>query len=140
MAAEVPEARTIRYRTLEAGLRGAPGVKIVERPAPESIVGSSFQFLLLDWQPDMIRSVVTRCAARGVQLKWFGAPEPSAFTSKYDSWRYAPAEPMPASDRILAGILDMRVPLTFSLADCALIARIIAQEVETATRQYRAAE
>jgi hypothetical protein len=36
---------------------------------------------------------------------------------------------MPTSDRVLAGILDMRVPLTFSLEDCALIARIIRAEV-----------
>jgi len=39
----------------------------------------------------------------------------------------APA--MPDSDRVLAGIVDMRVPLTFSLADCAQIARIIREEV-----------
>mgnify|MGYP000521453443 CR=1 FL=1 len=37
--------------------------------------------------------------------------------------------PMPATDRILAGIVDMRLPLTFSLGDCALIARIIRSEV-----------
>jgi hypothetical protein len=36
---------------------------------------------------------------------------------------------MPASDRILAGIIDMRLPLTFSLADCAQIAGIIRAEV-----------
>ena len=36
---------------------------------------------------------------------------------------------MPATDRVLAGLLDMRVPLTFSLEDCALIARIIRAEV-----------
>jgi hypothetical protein len=36
---------------------------------------------------------------------------------------------MPKSDRILAGLLDMRIPLTFSLEDCALIARIIRMEV-----------
>ncbi len=36
---------------------------------------------------------------------------------------------MPATDRILAGIIDMRLPLTFSLDDCALIARIIRAEV-----------
>ena len=51
------------------------------------------------------------------------------FTSRYDSWRYAPSQPMPSSDRILAGILDMRLPLTFSLEDCALLARIIRAEV-----------
>jgi hypothetical protein len=36
---------------------------------------------------------------------------------------------MPASDRILRGIVDMRLPLTFSLEDCAQIARIIRAEV-----------
>ena len=73
--------------------------------------------------------MLSRCAARGVELKWFGGAEPVAFTSRYDSWRYAPAQSLPKSDRILAGILDMRVPLTFSLEDCALIARIIRAEV-----------
>jgi hypothetical protein len=36
---------------------------------------------------------------------------------------------MPATDRVLKGILDMRIPLTFSVEDCALIARIIRAEV-----------
>ena len=120
-----------RYRVLEAGVAETPGLTLVHRPAEERIVGSSFQFLLLDWAEGKIRDVVTRCADRGVELKWFGAAEPVAFTSRYDSWRYAPAERMPKSDRVLAGILDMRVPLTFSLDDCALIARIIRAEVST---------
>ncbi len=118
-----------RYQALEAGLRGTPGLAVIARPDQELYVGSSFQFLLLDWAAEKIRDVVKRCAARGVELKWFGAPEPAAFTSKYDSWRYAPSEPMPNSDRVLHGILDLRVPLTFSLDDCALIARIIRAEV-----------
>lgn len=120
-----------RYATLENGLRDTLGLTLVERPAAETIVGSSFQFLLLDWAADSMRDVVARCAAKGVELKWFGAAEPVAFTSKYDSWRYAPSEPMPVSDRVLAGVLDMRVPLTFSLEDCALIARIIRAEVSS---------
>lgn len=36
---------------------------------------------------------------------------------------------MPDSDRILHAILDMRVPLTFSEADCDTIARIIRAEI-----------
>ncbi|MCB1333845.1 MAG: DegT/DnrJ/EryC1/StrS family aminotransferase [Roseivivax sp.] len=118
-----------RYRTVEDGLRHTPGLTVVERPPQERYVGSSIQFLLLDWAPDRVREVVRRCAARGVELKWFGAAEPAGFTSRYDSWRYAPSEPMPRSDRILAGLLDMRLPLTFSLDDCALIARVIRAEV-----------
>jgi hypothetical protein len=45
---------------------------------------------------------------------------------------------MPATDRILRGLLDMRLPLTFSQEDCAQIARIIRAEVG-AVRQTRAA-
>ena len=118
-----------RYKVVQDGLRGTPGLVVIDRPEAEHYVGSSIQFLLLDWDADKLREVVRRCGARGVELKWFGAPEPTGFTSKYDQWRYADAPAMPASDRILAGILDMRVPLTFSPDDCALIARIIRAEV-----------
>lgn len=118
-----------RYRSVESGLRGTPGLQVIERPAAEAYVGSSIQFLLLDWAGDRVQEVLRRCLARGVELKWFGAPEPSAFTSRYDNWHYAPAQSLPKSDRILDGILDMRVPLTFSTRDCAQIARIIRAEV-----------
>ena len=118
-----------RYQVLESGLRDTPGLRIVERHAKEVYVGSSFQFLLLDWEEDKVVDVVARCAARGVELKWFGTPEPHGFTSRYDSWCYAPGQSLPDSDRVLRGILDLRVPLTFSLEDCALIARIVRAEV-----------
>lgn len=127
-----------RYRVVEAGLRGTPGLQVIERAKKERYVGSSIQFLLLDWPGEAIEEVLARCLARGVELKWFGAAEPAGFTSRYDSWRYAPSAPMPESDRILRGIIDMRLPLTFDLEDCALIARIIRAEVG-AVWQERAA-
>jgi len=118
-----------RYRAVEQGLAGTPGVQLIARPPEESFVGSSIQFLLLDWPPARVQEALARCARRGVELKWFGSAQPTGFTSRYDSWRYAPSAPMPASDRILAGIIDMRLPLTFSIADCEKIARIIRAEV-----------
>ncbi|MYM54534.1 DegT/DnrJ/EryC1/StrS family aminotransferase [Thalassovita mangrovi] len=118
-----------RYRVVEDGLRGTPGLTVIERPEAEEYVGSSIQFLLLDWSEAKIAEVLRRCLARGVELKWFGGAEPSGFTSRYDSWRYAPSEAMPQTDRVLKGIVDMRLPLTFSLDDCALLARIIRAEV-----------
>ena len=114
---------------VEAGLDGTPGLTLPHRPEAEDFVGSSIQFLLLDWPDDAIESVVASCKARGVDLKWFGAPDPRGFTSTYAHWRYAHPCPMPETDRILRGVLDMRLPLTFSLEDCALVARIIRQEV-----------
>ncbi|MEM8591565.1 MAG: aminotransferase class I/II-fold pyridoxal phosphate-dependent enzyme [Pseudomonadota bacterium] len=124
-----------RYAVVDKGLKDCPGLTLIERTPEEQFVASSHQFLLLDWADDAIRTVVQRCSDRGVELKWFGAPHPVAFTSTYKSWRYANPEPIPASDRILRGIMDMRLPLTFSLEDCALIARIIREEVTAAHNQ-----
>lgn len=118
-----------RYHAIETGLSGTAGLTLIERPAQETPVGSSIQFLLEDWAGQAVMDVVKRCAARGVELKWFGNAEPVGFTSRYESWRYVDAPAMPRSDRILAGIIDMRIPLTFSLEDCTLIARIIREEV-----------
>jgi len=119
----------LRYRSIEEGLRGTPGLRLIERPVGETYVGSSIQFLLPDWRPGAVEEVVARCKGRGVELKWFGAEEPVAFTSRYDSWRYVWPQRLPRTDRVLAALLDMRIPLTFSLDDCELIARIIRSEV-----------
>lgn len=117
------------YRRLEAGLAATPGLRLIPRPQAESYVASSFQFLLPGWTPERISAFVARAAARGVELKWFGAAEPAGFTSRYDSWRYATPQSLPVTDRVLAGLLDLRLPLTFTEADVAQIARIIDAEV-----------
>ncbi|ALI56384.1 DegT/DnrJ/EryC1/StrS family aminotransferase [Celeribacter marinus] len=118
-----------RYRVVEEGVRDVAGLTLIDRPQQEGFVGSSIQFLLLDWADERIKAVVAACKARGVELKWFGAPDPVAFTSRYDNWRYADPQPLPDSDRVLRAIVDMRLPLTFSLDDCVVIARIIKDEV-----------
>ncbi|KIN73016.1 DegT/DnrJ/EryC1/StrS family aminotransferase [Sulfitobacter guttiformis] len=118
-----------RYYALEHGLRGTPGLTVIERAPQEKIVGSSIQFLLDGWKDTAVLSLQEQCKTRGVELKWFGNAEPVGFTSRYDSWRYVDAPAMPDSDAVLAGIIDMRVPLTFSLNDCSVIARIIREEV-----------
>ena len=118
-----------RYRTLESGLADTNGLRLIVRPPQETYVGSSFQFRLPDWSKARIGAFLARSLARGVELKWFGADQPVAFTSRYDHWHYANPTPLPQTDRILAGLIDMRVPLTFSEQDCALIARIIRSEV-----------
>ncbi len=126
------------YKVLEEGLADTPGLRLIPRPAEEAYVASSFQFLLPDWSEDKVRAVLARAAARGVELKWFGGPEPVGFTSRHDSWRYAERQDLPNTDRILAGLIDMRLPLTFTPDDAALIARIIRAEV-SAVHQGEAA-
>jgi dTDP-4-amino-4,6-dideoxygalactose transaminase len=120
------------YRVLEDGLADCPGLALIPRPAHEVYVGSSFQFRLPEWEPARVAAFVAACTARGVELKWFGAENPVAFTSRYAHWRYANPVPLPQTDRVLAGLIDMRLPLTFTPEDVALIARIIRAEVQIA--------
>ncbi|KEO51534.1 DegT/DnrJ/EryC1/StrS family aminotransferase [Thioclava pacifica] len=117
------------YRVMEAGLEDTPGLALITRPQAEAYVGSSFQFRLPGRDAKAMCDLVARCAARGVELKWFGAAEPAGFTSRHDSWRYAKAQRLPQTDATLANLLDLRLPLTFSEADVAQIARIIRAEV-----------
>ncbi len=120
----------IRYRILEEGLRASPGLRLPERAQHEAFVGSSIQFLVTGMEPERIPELVEGCAARGVELKWFGDAEPKAFTSRYDSWRYLGDMPeLPQTLRQLSRTCDMRVPLTFDEDDCRLIAEIIVDEM-----------
>ncbi|MEY8843220.1 aminotransferase, partial [Cribrihabitans sp. XS_ASV171] len=76
------------------------------------------------------RAVVAAAARRGVELKWFGGAEPVGFTSAHHSWRYMTAQPLPRTDSVLATLFDMRLPLTFTPADCALISELICDAVD----------
>ena len=122
---QLVDAWNARYQAIEAVLRSASGVRLPERPDQEAYVGSSIQFLVPGLDEAGIRALVKECLARGVELKWFGDPEPVAYTSRYDSWRYLERQSLPATNRVLASLLDMRIPLTFSVEDCRLIGRII---------------
>ncbi|MEL6290910.1 MAG: DegT/DnrJ/EryC1/StrS family aminotransferase [Pseudomonadota bacterium] len=120
-----------RYRAIETRLTGNPHVVLRRRPDSEQFVGSSIQLRLPTFSAHQVSAVIAQCAARGVELKWFGPDEPVAFTSRHVSWRYMPNQDLPMTDRVLATLLDMRLPLTFSLADCALIGSIISEEVSS---------
>ncbi|MES2335511.1 MAG: aminotransferase class I/II-fold pyridoxal phosphate-dependent enzyme [Pseudomonadota bacterium] len=122
------------YQGMEQGLAGVAGVRLIPRPQHEDYVGSSFQFLLPGWPPGRVAALVAAAAERGVELKWFGAADPAGFTSRYAHWRYAATEALPQTDRILSGLIDMRLPLTFRPEDVAQIARIIAEAVAQAGR------
>ena len=125
-----------RWHILAQGLRPA-GLDVPERAAHEDFVGSSIQFHARGIGD--IPAFVASCAARGVELKWFGADEPQGFTSRFDSWRYlGETADLPRTRAVLATTLDMRVPLTFEEEDCRTIARIIAEEAASHAGKARA--
>ena len=115
-----------RHDRLAAILAQVPAIRLPHRPPEERYVGSSIQFRLPGIAAEAAERFIAEAAAQGVELKWFGAREPVGFTSAHPSWRYLPRQSVPRSDAILAGLFDMRLPLTFSLADCDLIGAIIA--------------
>ena len=110
---------------------------MVLRRQNEEYVGSSFQF-----KPRLNQNgfepLIANCANRGVDIKWFGAAEPKAFTSRYDSWRYlGEQEELPQTLGVLSRTCDIRVPLTFEPDDCRLVAEIIADECEQLAGQFQ---
>lgn len=120
------------YEALERELRGQNGIYLPERSAKENFVGSSLQFSLPQLNAADIESFVAQCSARGVELKWFGREEPQGYTSRMDSWRYLQDIPeLPNTQRVLAHMLDIRLPLTFDDSDCAILAAIIKDVLQT---------
>ncbi|MGO4909110.1 DegT/DnrJ/EryC1/StrS family aminotransferase [Pseudorhodobacter sp. W20_MBD10_FR17] len=97
-------------------------IHLATRPAAEVYVGSSIQFCLPEITQAQALAFVSGLAAVGVEVKWFGASQPVGFTSAHQSWRYVAAQDLPQTDKILSGLFDMRLPLTFTLEDCALLA------------------
>lgn len=115
-----------RYAAIQDGLRGTPGLRLRETPNEETHVGSSIQFMMPDMADDQVAPFIAACAKVGVELKWFGAPDPHGYTSNHSSWRYAGSQEVPVTDRVLSRLFDMRIPLTFSVDDCKQIAGLIA--------------
>ncbi|MEP1207253.1 MAG: DegT/DnrJ/EryC1/StrS aminotransferase family protein [Rhizobiaceae bacterium] len=125
-----------RYKVLETILGNSPSVDVMMRKQNEEFVGSSFQFRPR-LQEAGFEPLINNCLARGVDIKWFGAEQPKAFTSRYDSWRYlGEQQPLPQTLEVLSRTCDIRVPLTFDLDDCGLIADIIAEEVGGLSRDF----
>ena len=121
-----------RYRAMEEGLRGQNGVLLRVIPNQETHVGSSIQFRMPDLPLEHVAGFLAATAAAGVELKWFGAPEPHGYTSAHQRWRYAGEHQAPRTDQVLSRLFDMRIPLTFSVDDCRQIAAIIAEQAEQA--------
>ncbi|MEM7545355.1 MAG: DegT/DnrJ/EryC1/StrS family aminotransferase [Pseudomonadota bacterium] len=122
-----------RWTVLAEGFSAMEGVYVPERAQHESFVGSSFQFQARAIGAERIPAMIAACAARGVDIKWFGGDTPVAFTSRYDSWKYLGEQrDLPKTRAVLATTCDIRVPLTFAPDDCAAIVRIVGEEIAAA--------
>ena len=116
-----------RYDAFAGALQQSGNSILLPRRHPDAHeIPSSIQFRIPDLDDAQNKSFLEGCAARGVELKWFGAEEPTAYTSRYDSWQYIEKAELPHTDQVLSRLYDCRLPLTFSVEDCSLIGKIVA--------------
>ena len=114
-----------RYQTVELELKEINGIEVPVRFEEERYVGSSIQFRIPDISKSDAELFVKKNKELGVELKWFGNDDPSGFTSNHKSWKYVSRQQLNVSDKILSGLFDLRLPLTFSIDDCKHISKII---------------
>ena len=114
-----------RYRVIEKKLKGLSTITTIQRPQEEKYVGSSIQFFIPSEDPDLPKRFILSCREQGVELKWFGDRVPKGYTSRFDSWLYLSQQDCPKTKKILKNLYDMRIPLTFTTADCEMIGEII---------------
>lgn len=121
------------YGHLARRLDDVDHIKLPERPAKEQFVPSSLQFFLHGLSDPQILRFVESADAHGVHVKWFGCEEPTGFTSRHDHWRYVgSATKVPAADRILHGLCDLRLPLWLGEGDCETIAAVLRDAIRDA--------
>ena len=114
-----------RYQAVELELKEINGIEVPVRFEEEKYVGSSIQFRIPGISKSDAELFVTKNKELGVELKWFGNDDPSGFTSNHRSWKYVSRQQLNMSDKILSGLFDLRLPLTFSIDDCKYISKII---------------
>lgn len=111
-----------RHDWLAAGLATVPGVRLPHRPPSEQYVQSSIQFILPGRSAEQMLRFIEAVARQGIYVKWFGAAQPQGFTSAWHHWHFAPDQgPLPNANRVLAGLCDVRIPLSLSQDDCRAI-------------------
>ncbi len=127
------------YDRLAEGLAKIEGIVLPQRPGKEDFAPTSMQFSVDPAVLDDLRlaEFIREADARGVHVKWFGAPDPIGFTSRHDHWRYvdaAAAGSVPNADRVLNRLCDLRLPQWLSDEDCATIAAVLGEAMANAQR------
>jgi dTDP-4-amino-4,6-dideoxygalactose transaminase len=115
-----------------AGIARSQQVRLPRRPAKARHSATSVQFSLTGFDAPEMQAFLAGCAARGLQVKWFGADRQRGFTSAPRHWRYAGRQgAMDQTHAVLAGLCDIRTPLSLTDQDCDLVAAIVREAIET---------
>ncbi|MCV9937270.1 DegT/DnrJ/EryC1/StrS aminotransferase family protein [Boseaceae bacterium BT-24-1] len=117
---------------IAAGIARSQHLRLPQRPDKARYSATSVQFSLFGFDEPEIRAFLESCAGRGLPVKWFGAGRQHGFTSAPRHWRYAgPQGAMDQTHAVLAGLCDIRTPLSLTDQDCDLVAAIVREAIET---------
>ena len=114
-----------RYDLLADLLDADPRIRIPIRPDGEEPVASSIQFTVDGMDAGAMASWVDLATEHGVHIKWFGRDEPVGFTSRYDHWRYADEQVLHTTSAVLAGLCDLRIPLSMTEDHCRDVVAVV---------------
>jgi len=120
-----------RFNRIINTLKTCNAIGLAQQHPQANEVSSSFQFSIPDFDDAQNKQFLSNCLKRGVELKWFGADDPVAYTSRYESWGYVESTKLDKTNQVLHRLYDCRIPLTFSVDDCIHIAQIIVDETNT---------
>lgn len=119
------------YTRITDGLRQLQLVHVPRRAAEEAFSATSVQFSLPGLSADAIGRFIASCATCGLAVKWFGDEEPVGFTSAPRHWTYIDdAAPLDRTHRVLAGLCDIRTPVSLTDSDCDAIVAIVRHALE----------
>ena len=120
------------YAALDAALTGVPHLRVPPRQREEQFVASSIQFHV-DLPPSALQKFLAACDGRGLHIKWFGVEKPQGFTSHFGHWHYLTPGALPRTALLLRGLCDVRIPLSLTLDECALIGQIVRVAMDEAS-------
>jgi dTDP-4-amino-4,6-dideoxygalactose transaminase len=133
--AELPR-RAARWNSIHdriaAGLARSQHVHVPGRRAGEQVFSAtSVQFSALGLGPAEMEAFLAIAKTRGLPIKWFGAGGQIGFTSAPRHWRYAGEQgDLARTHEVLAGLCDIRTPVTLTDAECDLIAAIVRESLD----------
>lgn len=123
------EERNTRWREIYAliasGLRHIEGITPIEVLPGVLMAPTSIQFHINDTKK--IEHIIARAFDLGLKIKWFGSPHADGFTSNSTHWEYL--SDFSTISPNLAGLCDIRLPVTLSDDQCRHIVQIIASSV-----------
>jgi dTDP-4-amino-4,6-dideoxygalactose transaminase len=117
---------------IAAGLKRSQHIFVPERGGGQVYSATSVQFSALGFSPADIEALLALAKARGLPIKWFGAKRQAGFTSAPRHWRYTGDQgALAKTHAVLAGLCDIRTPVTLTDDECDLIAEIVRESIET---------